>query len=498
MADTTLDLSYVNCEDQAYGAFIHFDAAWHIPGSISVNWLTSANLDTGCRAYQREKVANELWNQGILETIFTKAFAGIPEIHIRVIKIGKNAFRFEIVDGQQRLTAILKFLAGEFSLPKFAKALQIDGQVIDISGMSIDDIRAYPVLYDRISDYRITCKWYLNLSNEQTSDLFVNVLNNVTTMKPQEIRNAVQGPYSDYIRNTARFENLNDLFRRVSVSGDKEQMLHFGSKFHLKGRMEVDEWLSEIAYLKLHGYRQGIQNQTVHTDWVKNQQVPGGEYREEFTDQKVIDKLLKFALKIIQAVPREHKSGRSARLNPWTSMLMVLYADDLKTRYGKIIPSHFTEAFFDVYARWSDTTAKLYMNETTTKGDQMGPFNKLFGAKNPIAVGTILKVLDLEFAKNKRAFGVVEIDPVKTFTEKDIRRKWAEQGYKDYYTGQNLDGTDLHGDHYIPLSMGIDMGGVTEYHNLVVCSGAINLDKGNQHGEDYIKSIQRDWAQAAE
>ena len=96
--------------------------------------------------------------------------------------------------------------------------------------MNITDIReTYPQLYQQILGYRISCLWYENLSDEQTADLFINVLNNTNQMKPQEIRNAVRGYLSQYIRNTSRFEDRHDLFERVfsDCKGKKQKLKLF-------------------------------------------------------------------------------------------------------------------------------------------------------------------------------------------------------------------------------------------------------------------------------
>ena len=66
-------------------------------GDVSVEWLRTPKVNTGNRAYQREKVASLIWKQGILHTILINVFAGIPEIHIRVIRT-ENGYKYELID----------------------------------------------------------------------------------------------------------------------------------------------------------------------------------------------------------------------------------------------------------------------------------------------------------------------------------------------------------------------------------------------------------------
>ena len=82
-------------------------------GDVSIDWLQIANINTQNRAYQREKVAKESWKQAIMRTVLVDSYAGIPEIHIRVLKTEGKGWKFELIDGQQRITAILDFLSND-------------------------------------------------------------------------------------------------------------------------------------------------------------------------------------------------------------------------------------------------------------------------------------------------------------------------------------------------------------------------------------------------
>lgn len=100
--------------------------------------------------------------------------------------------------------------------------------------------------------------------------------------------------------------------------------------------------------------------------------------------------------------------------------------------------------------------------------------------------------MDIELKNDFDSFGVIELDPRETFSKGDILKKWYEQDCKDYYTGLPLNEEELAGDHYIPRSYGIKQGGVTEYHNLVVCSQTINNQKLNIHGDNFIKKFKKE------
>jgi len=468
-------------------------------GNISIDYLTSPTkftLETGAREYQREKVASLAWKQQIIRTIIGNGFRRIPQIHIRVIKDGKS-FRYELIDGQQRISAIIDFINGEFKLPNHEDFNFGNG--VNLGGYSFQRIKQdFKDIKDKILDTRISCIWYENLTDEQTADLFIKVLNNTNAMTHQEKRNAVRGKLSTWIRNTARFDDV-DLFERIqSFKGKKKKVTlkHFSDGFSImKQRMEVDEWLSELVYLQNNGYRKGI-TQKIHTDWIERVQSSGEKLSteaqfEEFKEL-VIDPLMKFATDTIKSVPNEFKY----KLVPMFSQILILYGYELKNKYGSLDIPTYVSKFFEVYDKWSNTTKKPYMKEKMwgTKDEQMEPFDKLFGGKNPKAIGTITYVLDKELKADIDSFGVVELDNRTTFPKADIIRKWEEQGRKCYYTNKSLDVKSIAGDHKVPRSWGIKKGGVTEYHNLVVTSKVLNNKKLNMGSDDFQKLVTKEKA----
>ena len=243
--------------------------------------------------------------------------------------------------------------------------------------------------------------------------------------------------------------------------------------------MEVDEFLSELLYLNFNDPESGISNKK-HMDWVEKQQLEGvGDYAVDFTDKAEATKLLNFALTILQAVPKTKKP----KLNSMTAMMLILYGNKLKEDFGDIVPEKYAKAFFDTYDLWS--MKKMYKDEKTSNGNQMPPFHELFGGKNQNAIKTIFKVLDIELEKEDFDFGVIELDSRKTFSPKDIERKWDDQGGLCAITGVPLDEGEFAGDHIVARSMG----GKTEYDNLQVIGKKTNIKKSNANNEDYINKI---------
>jgi hypothetical protein len=463
-------------------------------GEVSVEWLLTNSgtgmLETGAREYQREKVAPLQWKQNILRTILTDTYAKIPQIHIRVKNLG-GAFYFEAVDGQQRITSLVDFLNNKFPLANGLKTFDN----ISIGGLTAKELREkYPHILNRIKNYRITTIWYENLDDDQISRLFVEVLNNTNDMKPQEIRNAIRGLLSTYIRNKVRYEDQHKLFTRITIGTGNKAKTHLKHlpKLALKGRMEADEWLSQLIYLNEVGPTNGVSNQKL-TEWVRDVQLPGnkaaiGSESKFKPIQKRCDELLDFSYKIITSVDSTNRH----KVTPMSAMLMILYAIQIEKTGQKISDvKAYTDAYFDVIARWSDTKTKLYINRKTIDGKQMPPMVELFGGKNSNAIGTIFKILDEELDKNPHVFGIIKLDDRESFKKSDILKKWKEQDKKCFYTGRLLTEDQLVGDHFVPRSWGIAKGGVTEYENLRVTDAQTNLKKLNMHGDDFMRLIKK-------
>jgi len=464
-------------------------------GEAPLGWLRSAArdalLETGAREYQREKVTTIPWKQNIMRTILYNRFARIPQIHVRVQEIDAGDYKFELIDGQQRTTAALDYLDNKFPLPDNLKTH--DG--IKVGGLYANELRdKYRAVYNRIIEYRLTVLWYENLDDDQVSLLFVEVLNNTTNMNPQEMRNAIRGLFSTFIRDHSRFEKMHPLFARKTIKDSKgvKTVLEYLPKLTLKGRMEVDEWLTQLIYLYEHGLVKGIKNKKLN-DWVRNIQKEGEFAHSASSKFRPYERKWKaymdFAYKIITSVSSKNKE----RLTPLSAMILVSYANEIEKRGMSVgNPRKFSDAYFNVIDKWSDTKTKLYANQLTATGKQMPPMSELFGGKNENAIATIVKILDKELNADSKMFGLIELDPRETFSKKDILKKWKEQKYKCFYTGEELDEEDIAGDHYVPRSWGIERGGVTEYSNLRVTSERLNLQKLNMHGDDFIKKLNGD------
>ena len=492
--------------------FDESEPQFSVKGDIHIRYatadVTKHLLVTGSREYQREKVTDLEFKQGMMNTVLKNSWMRIPQIHILVKYTKRGKFlRLEIMDGQQRFTSILDFVDNKFPLaPDFI----LKGK--DYGGLYFSQLPDN--LKNFILDYRVDAVYYGNLTNAEISELFVDILNNTNDMKDQEKRNALLGKFPTYVRDKARefphphhSPDFHLLFRRVKRSDGKWGIENLPA-FKLNGRMEVDQWVSQLAYLtyKGHDWTKGV-SQKKHTAWAKSMTASGGEYSEEFTDKKFMDKILKKTSALVDAVPHNHKK----RLTPMFTHMMVLYYMELTERFSskfKCQESIFANQFMKQILDWSCKNQALYAQidpETIEKdkdgkeilgsgkpkysqsnGKVLGTALELFGGYNQNAITTIKMILDLQ---EPSFYGVTSKDERVSFSKKDIESKLREQNGLDFYTDMELDIKNAHGDHYIPRSRG----GKTEYDNLVVCASDINIAKSNISPKDFIMYLKTEF-----
>ncbi len=71
--------------------------------------------------YQRKSVWSRAKRQNLLDSLFRRFY--VPRIVLREVRLSDNETRLEVIDGQQRITAVQEFLRGDMTLPRSLKTL---------------------------------------------------------------------------------------------------------------------------------------------------------------------------------------------------------------------------------------------------------------------------------------------------------------------------------------------------------------------------------------
>jgi hypothetical protein len=148
-----------------------------------------------------------VWSLGQKQLLVDTILRGydIPKLYWR--KVSKSPEKYEVVDGQQRLRTIFEFQTGEFNLAKDAD--DIDGVVV--AKMQYADLPEDLRL--QFDNYPLDVIVLSDTSEDEVREMFLR-LQNGTTLKAQEKRNAMPGKMRAFIKDLAK----HPFFSRVSFA----------------------------------------------------------------------------------------------------------------------------------------------------------------------------------------------------------------------------------------------------------------------------------------
>lgn len=156
--------------------------------------------------FQRPPVWGKAQKQLLVDTILRDY--DVPKLYWR--KTGSKPDTYDVVDGQQRLRSIWQFFDGEFKLPKNADT--IDGQ--PIAGCSYEELPDEVRM--KFDVYALDVVILEDTDEDEVREMFLR-LQNGTSLKAQEKRNAYPGKMRDFVRETS----AHPFFSKVGFSNSR-------------------------------------------------------------------------------------------------------------------------------------------------------------------------------------------------------------------------------------------------------------------------------------
>lgn len=162
------------------------------PWPLSTAYKLRSRIDTN-PDYQRPAVWTKSQKQLLIESVLREY--DIPKLYWREVSVKPD--KYEVVDGQQRLRAIWEFMDGGYALPKDLDT--IDGH--EVAGKTYADLDSdMMILFDQ---YCLDVAVITEAEEDEVREMFLR-LQNGTTLKAQEKRNARPGKMRDFVCSVAK------------------------------------------------------------------------------------------------------------------------------------------------------------------------------------------------------------------------------------------------------------------------------------------------------
>ena len=217
--------------------------------------------------FQRNPVWSDRQKSALIDTILLEY--PIPELYMQDLTDAQGNQKYILVDGQQRIRAVLDFLANR---------IELEDESPHWAGRRFDDLTETDK--KRIYEYSFVIRQLPDIPEEELRVIFQRLNRNTMTLTPQELRHATYwGPFIKLMEEIADFEYWDDA--GVFSANDRRRMIDV-------------EFVSELAVAHLNG----LQNKK------KNLEEYYQLYEESFDDAAAVRRLFVSVLgEIEQVIP---------------------------------------------------------------------------------------------------------------------------------------------------------------------------------------------------
>lgn len=237
--------------------------------------------------FQRNPVWVTKQKSYLIDTIL-KGFP-IPEIYIQETVDEKGNTKHIIVDGQQRIRAVLEFLEGKFCLDSKDSP--------DFADLFFEDLTSEQK--KDIYKYKFVIRILPQMSDEKIRGIFQRLNKNTVALNNQELRQATYwGPFIGTMNELSDLEQWSET--NVFTSNDIRRMLDV-------------EYISELVIALLHGHQNKKQN--LDRFYII--------YEEEFEEKSFIKKVFNNVLnELISVLPNLNKTRWRKKSDFYTLFLV--------------------------------------------------------------------------------------------------------------------------------------------------------------------------------
>jgi len=390
--------------------------------------------------YQRPPAWTLKQKQLLIDTILRGY--DIPKMYWQRLPKGQ-AFEFGVIDGQQRLRTVWEFCAGDFALTRNMDP--VDG--VDVSGKryaGLDfDLRSKFDIY--FIDVVIVEEAIQNEDEDEIRDMFLR-LQNGTTLKAQEKRNAMPGQMRDFIK---------------TLSGHD----FFGSCNFSNKRFTFDQVAAQMVCLEQEGGPTSVRDSDLNRMYAENVKFDTS------------GKLAKKARRTLDFLKRAFPE-KTPELERYNAITLYCLASTLLESYAHAG----TEVLLaDWFVSFETDRRKNELLPEDDRDPQLVEYRRLtsYSTDGEESLRGRLEFMERSFFL---AWPNIEpIDTIRMFTGEQrlaiFRKDSGCCQIKTLCAGEKLSWGDWHADHIVPHSKG----GRTTVSNGQVACQSCNLAKSNTH-----------------
>jgi hypothetical protein len=382
--------------------------------------------------YQRGSVWTRKQKQLLMDSILRGM--DIPKLYLR--SVDGHGYDFEVVDGQQRLRTIWEFFDGEYPLSKEVE-LHVAGT--DLKGKKYDDLP--PDAWIELGRFPLTVV-ELDATDEEVEEMFVR-LQNGTTLRAAEIRNAMPG-------------NMKLFVRELAEHG------FFGNCRFSNTRRDYDHVAAQMTRLELEGEPTDVKNTRLEAMYRENQ-----EFDLKSDKAKKVDRVLDYLLTMFPS--------KSPFLEKYNAVALYLVVSHLLENFHVAGRESEIVKWFEAFEAKRladrdkpederDSALVRYQERTSHATDGVDSLR--------FRMDTLLQDL------HSVVPDLAPLDPQRAFTDAQRKVIWLRDGkrcqLRVHCNGDECDWDNWHADHKSPWSKG----GTTTVDNGQVCCPACNLSKG--------------------
>jgi len=373
--------------------------------------------------YQRSGVWKPNQKQLLIDSVLRQI--DVPKLYLRKFP-ASSRFKYEIIDGQQRMRTFWDFLNDGFSLDEESHDIPLDGKLYEIAGKKYSTLDSM-LKIERIHKYTLNVVIIYEATEDEIADLFFR-LNNGTPLSPAEIRNSRPGKMTGFVRELAKHK--------------------FFPKCGFKNmRNAFDQVAAQIVCLEING---GIHD----------------------TRDKVLSDMYK-------TYASDLSESLKTRVNANLNLLNEVFLE--KTRLlnrASAINNYLLISYLTKHSRIKEALPQIrewYMRTESTRR-KMTEYDVAMtrSANSWSAIDTRFRILLLDFAHEYQTFGLIQLDERRMFSEEQKIEIYHRDNGLCKGCAKPVSEYNWHADHIIPWVKG----GRTDVENGQVLCVKCNIKKG--------------------